>query len=69
MKLAYHRCPFCHSHEIYRSRKRGGWEKYVFPLLLLRPVRCYTCMRRHLRFAVVSTEYRREESLHRTHLA
>ncbi len=69
MKLSFQRCPYCHSHEVYRSRRRGGWEKFVFPVLLLRPVRCYTCMRRHLRFALVSTQHRREDSVPRSHVA
>ena len=69
MKLSFQRCPYCHSHEVYRSRRRGGWEKLIFPLLLLRPVRCYTCMRRHLRSALVPTQRRRENSVPRSRVA
>jgi hypothetical protein len=69
MKLSVRRCPHCHSHEVFRSRRRGMWEKCVFPLLLLRPVRCYTCMRRHLRFSLIPAEYHSKQGFEQTHVA
>jgi len=40
-------CRGCGGDEAYRSRPRGFWEKYVLPLLLLRPIRCERCYHRY----------------------
>ena len=40
------RCPYCSSDEIYRSGTRTIWDRLAF-IVLLRPVRCHGCMRRH----------------------
>jgi hypothetical protein len=40
------RCRECGGDEAYRSRPRGWFEKYVLPLLLLRPIRCERCYHR-----------------------
>ena len=39
-------CRGCGGQEAYRSRPRGFFEKYVFPFLLLQPVRCEHCYHR-----------------------
>jgi hypothetical protein len=39
-------CQECGHHEAYRSRPRGVFEKYLLPILMLRPVRCDRCYRR-----------------------
>jgi len=40
------RCSECGHDESYRSRPRGTFEKYLLPVLMLRPVRCERCYRR-----------------------
>jgi hypothetical protein len=44
--LLHYQCPDCGGSEAYRSRRRTFLEKYVLPLLLLRPVRCAKCFRK-----------------------
>ncbi len=39
-------CRGCGAQEVYRSRPRGFFEKYVLPLFLLRTVRCAGCFKR-----------------------
>jgi hypothetical protein len=39
-------CRECGSHEAYRSRPRGFFEKHVLPFLLLQAVRCEHCYHR-----------------------
>jgi hypothetical protein len=39
-------CRGCGGHEVYRSRPRNFFEKYVLPVLLLRAVRCERCYHR-----------------------
>ena len=39
-------CSECGHDEAYRSRPRGVFERYLLPLLMLRPVRCERCYRR-----------------------
>ena len=39
-------CPECGHGEAYRSLPRDLFEKYVLPLMMLRPVRCDRCYRR-----------------------
>jgi hypothetical protein len=41
-----YQCPDCGSSEAYQSRRRTFFEKYLFPFLLLKPVRCARCYRR-----------------------
>lgn len=53
MKVRYQfrrRCPTCGSREVSRSRRKGWLEWIMPPLLVLRPFRCYTCMRRYWGF-------------------
>jgi hypothetical protein len=42
-------CHHCLSQRGYLSRPRNFPEKYLLPLMLLRPVRCGNCYRRSLR--------------------
>jgi hypothetical protein len=42
-------CPDCGNNEGFRSRPRSVAERFVLPLLLLRPVRCGNCFRRDYR--------------------
>lgn len=46
MLTSQYHCPDCGSSEAFRSRPRGVGEKYILPLLFLRPVRCANCFRR-----------------------
>ena len=39
-------CRWCGFQGAYRSRPRSFFERYVLPLLLLRPVRCERCFHR-----------------------
>ena len=53
MKIRYqlHRhCPTCGSDHVRRSRRQGLVERIIPPLLMLRPFRCRTCMRRYWGF-------------------
>jgi hypothetical protein len=43
------RCRDCGSEVGFRSRRRTLAERYLFPLLLLQPVRCGECFRRDYR--------------------
>lgn len=43
------RCRRCGSDEVYRSRARNFFEKYILLVFLLRPVRCGQCYRRSYR--------------------
>ena len=40
-------CPQCGSRDICRSRREGIIEKYILPLLRLRPFHCEDCARRY----------------------
>jgi hypothetical protein len=42
-------CPDCGNNVGFRSRPRSVAERFVLPLLLLRPVRCGNCFRRDYR--------------------
>lgn len=44
----YH-CPDCNSEIGFRSRRRSLTERYLLPVLFLRPVRCGECFRRDYR--------------------
>ena len=48
------RCPDCGSSQAYRSRRRNFVEKFLFPFLLIRPIRCANCFRRSRVFIFVS---------------
>ncbi len=39
-------CPDCGHTEAFYSRRRTFTEKYILPLMLLRPFRCAECFRR-----------------------
>ena len=47
-------CRDCGSVEGYRSRPRNVVEKYVLPVLRLRPVRCADCFRDTYMFSLTS---------------
>lgn len=49
--MATHRCPYCRSHSVRRSRRRGFGEGAILRALFLRPYRCQSCSRRHYGFA------------------
>ena len=57
------RCPQCDSSNFTSSRLRP--EDYPFLLLLLWPVRCNVCMRRHYAFLFPALALRRYEKQHR----
>jgi len=44
-----YRCDDCGSEAGFRSRRRTWAERFILPLLLLRPVRCAECFRRDYR--------------------
>ena len=52
------RCHECGGLQGFRSRPRSLAEKYVLPLLLLRPVRCGDCFRRSYRSIFVAVQER-----------
>ena len=41
------RCPSCLSSEVHRSSRRGFFEAVMLPVFLVRPYRCWCCLRRH----------------------
>ena len=43
------RCPRCQSLDVYRSTKRGRWERFGMLIFMLRPLRCRYCMHRFAR--------------------
>ena len=47
--LEFH-CDDCGCDTGFRSRRRTFSERYLLPILLLRPVRCAECFRRNYRF-------------------
>jgi hypothetical protein len=51
-------CSKCNGDEAYHSRPRGLLEKYLLPLLLLKPVRCEHCYHRVYVFRSVSAQDR-----------
>lgn len=53
------KCSDCGGRLGYRSRRRGFVEKYLLPLLLLRPVRCGDCFRRGYRHLFVAVRDRK----------
>ncbi len=51
-------CQDCGSFDGSRSRPRNFSEKYLLPLVLLRPVRCADCFRRSYRSIFVQARER-----------
>ena len=49
--MAAHRCPYCRSRSMHRSRHSGFGERCLLRAQYLRPHRCWSCYRRHYRFA------------------
>lgn len=45
-KFPAYRCSDCGSETGFRSRRRTWSERFILPLLLLKPVRCGECFRR-----------------------
>ena len=54
--ISSYRCRDCASEVGFRSRRRTLTERFILPLLLLKPVRCGECFRRDYR--LVFTEVR-----------
>ena len=48
LRVGRERCPHCDQAEIYVSRPQG-WREELMILLVLRPVRCRSCMARFYR--------------------
>jgi len=53
-----YRCRDCGSEMGFRSRRRTFTERYLLPLLLLRPVRCAECFRRDYRWIFTTVHER-----------
>jgi hypothetical protein len=53
-------CPDCGGFYGYRSRPKNLTEKFLLPLLVLRPVRCGDCFRRSYQSAFAPVRPRRE---------
>ncbi len=53
-------CQDCGGLNGYRSRPKTFAEKFLLPLLLLRPVRCGDCFRRSVQTIFVQVRQRRE---------
>ena len=59
-------CRDCGGFNGYRSRPRSLTEKFLLPIVLLRPVRCGDCFRRSYQLLFVPVRERREsKSAHR----
>ena len=57
MKLNIKRpCPHCTSTEVFRSHRRGPFEKYLFSMIGMRPYRCTKCEVRFYGFAPVNEQ-------------
>jgi hypothetical protein len=54
LRIALQHCPHCDQSEIYTSRPADAWEKFAV-LLLLRPVRCRSCIARFYRPLWIAT--------------
>jgi hypothetical protein len=57
-------CRGCGGHEVYRSRPRNFFEKYLLPVLLLRAVRCERCCHRRYVFRTIPV-LERAQSAHK----
>jgi hypothetical protein len=53
-------CSDCSSQDGYRSRPRTFTERYLLPLMFLRPVRCAVCYRRTYESVFVQVRERHE---------
>ena len=51
-------CRYCGGYNGYRSRAKTFGEKFLLPLLLLRPVRCGDCFRRSVETIFVQVRER-----------
>jgi hypothetical protein len=60
--LEFH-CDDCGSEIGFRSRRRTFFERYLLPILLLRPVRCAECFRRDYRLLFVPVRERLPEAV------
>jgi hypothetical protein len=56
-------CSDCGSRDGYRSRPRTFAEKYILPVLCLRPVRCADCFRRSYQWVFVPVRERNESEV------
>ena len=61
------RCSDCGGLDGFRSRPRTFTEKYILPILLLRPVRCVDCFRRKYQTVFVNVRERNDSEV--THKA
>ena len=57
------RCKRCGHLVGYRSRPRGVVEKFLLPLVFVRPVRCGGCMRRTYGLVFMPAEQRNENHI------
>jgi len=53
-------CKDCGGFNGYRSRPKNLTERFLLPLLLLRPTRCGDCFKRSYQFTFVKVRPRRE---------
>lgn len=53
-----YQCRDCGSETGFRSRRRTLTERFILPLLLLKPVRCGECFRRDYRFVLTRVRER-----------
>jgi hypothetical protein len=60
--LEFH-CDDCGSDVGFRSRRRTFFERWLLPILLLRPVRCAVCFRRDYRLLFVPVRERLPEAV------
>jgi hypothetical protein len=63
--LQFH-CHDCGSDTGFRSRRRTVSERYLLPIVLLKPVRCAECFRRDYRLLFVPVKERRPEMVKRS---
>jgi hypothetical protein len=61
--FAPYRCRDCGSGLGFRSRRRNFTERYLLPLLLLRPVRCGECFRRDYRLTFTPVRKRLSDAV------
>jgi hypothetical protein len=60
MSLSEFTCPSCGGGVAFYSRRRDFTEKYILPLLLLRPFRCADCLQRCYRMVFMHAKQPRE---------
>jgi hypothetical protein len=56
-------CDDCGSDAGFRSRRRTFFERYLLPIVLLKPVRCSECFRRNYRLLFVPVKDRLPEAV------